>query len=297
MNINYEYYRVFYYVAKYRNFTQGAAVLRNNQPNVTRMIKNLENELGCTLFIRSNRGVKLTPEGERLYAHVSIAIEHLEKGEELVSMDKTLQSGTISIGVSEVALRCFLLPILNKYHGLYPGIHLRILNQPTPQPVIALKKGLVDIAVATAPSGNTSSFKVQNIRKYREVAVCGTAFPELMNKPVTLHALSQYSIISLGAHTQAYDFYSDWFVKNGLPFTPDIEVATADQILPMVKNNLGIGFVPEDYLLEEDSGSIIRLDLKEEIPSRYVCYVKRTDQSLSIAAKELERMILEYSQI
>lgn len=295
MNINYEYYRVFYYVAKYRNFTQGAAILQNNQPNVTRMIKNLENELGCTLFIRSNRGVKLTPEGEKLYAHVSIAIEQLEKGEKLLSMDKTLQSGMISIGASEVALRCFLLPVLNEYHRLYPGIHLRILNQPTPQPITALKNGLVDLAVVTTPSGDASSLKVRNIKKYREIAVCGPAFPDLLDKIVTLRTVSEHSIISLGEHTQAYEYYSDWFLKNGLPFTPNIEVATADQILPMVKNNLGIGFVPEEYLQEEDSGSIFRLQLKEELPARYVCYVKRTDQSLSIAAKELERMILEYS--
>ena len=119
MNINYEYYRVFYYVVKYQNFTQAAIALMNNQPNITRIIKNLEKELGCTLFIRSNRGVKLTQEGEKLYSHIRIAVEQIELGEELLSMDKTLQSGIISIGTSEVALRCFLLPVLNQFHQLY----------------------------------------------------------------------------------------------------------------------------------------------------------------------------------
>ena len=95
MNINYEYYRVFYYVVKYQNFTQAAIALMNNQPNITRIIKNLEKELGCTLFIRSNRGVKLTQEGEKLYSHIRIAVEQIELGEELLSMDKTLQSGII----------------------------------------------------------------------------------------------------------------------------------------------------------------------------------------------------------
>ena len=62
MYINYEHYRIFYYVAKYRSFTQAASALLNNQPNITRTIKNLEDALGCTLFVRSNRGVTLTPE-------------------------------------------------------------------------------------------------------------------------------------------------------------------------------------------------------------------------------------------
>ena len=80
MNINYDYYRIFYYVAKYGNFTQAANILLNNQPNITRSIKKLENELGCTLFVRSNRGATLTPEGEKLFAHVSVAVEQLRAG-------------------------------------------------------------------------------------------------------------------------------------------------------------------------------------------------------------------------
>lgn len=107
MYINYDYYRVFYYVAKYQSITQAANALMNNQPNVTRTVKNLEHELGCVLFVRSNRGVRLTPEGEQLYAHIKIAVEQIQQGEEELSRNKTLQSGTVSISVSEVALRCF----------------------------------------------------------------------------------------------------------------------------------------------------------------------------------------------
>ena len=64
MYINYEYYRVFYYAAKCGNLTKAAALLQNSQPNLTRAIKTLEAELGCTLFSRTNRGLILTPEGE-----------------------------------------------------------------------------------------------------------------------------------------------------------------------------------------------------------------------------------------
>lgn len=294
MNISYDYYRIFYYVAKYRNVTQAAAALMSNQPNVTRTIKNLESALGCTLFIRSNRGVKLTPEGEKLYAHVRVAIEQIETGEELLSMEKTLQSGIISIGASEVALRCFLLPVLNEYHRIYPGVRLRISNQPTPQPISALRRGSVDLAVVTTPTGDTKSLRVRNIKEYREIAVCGAAFSQLAGKMISLEDLTSYSIISLGTQTTTHDFYCAWFAKNGLPFAPDVEVATADQILPMVKNNLGIGFVPEEFLKDEDSGGVFRLNLKEPVPPRCVCYMKRTDQSLSIAARELERMMIEY---
>lgn len=77
MNISFEYYRIFYYVAKYENITKAAMVLKSSQPNVTRIIHILEDQLDCHLFLREPRGLKLTEEGKRLYAHVAIACQHL----------------------------------------------------------------------------------------------------------------------------------------------------------------------------------------------------------------------------
>ena len=68
MYVDWEYYKIFYYVAKYQNFTKAARVLGSNQPNITHAMNRLESQLNCVLFIRSNRGVTLTPEGELLCA-------------------------------------------------------------------------------------------------------------------------------------------------------------------------------------------------------------------------------------
>ena len=115
MNISYDHYRIFYYVAKYRSITQAATILLSNQPNVTRTIKNLEKELDCVLFVRSRQGVQLTPEGEKLFEHIRIAFEHIEAGEEEIALKKTMKRGIITIGASELALHCLLLPILKEY--------------------------------------------------------------------------------------------------------------------------------------------------------------------------------------
>lgn len=142
MYIAYDYYRIFYYVAKYGNVTQAARVLLNNQPNLTRAVKTLESELGCPLFIRSNRGMKLTPEGERLLRHIRIAIENIEAGEAEIIESRNLERGSVFVAASEVALHCVLLPVLKKYRSLYPGIKLKISNHSTPQAIDAIKNGL-----------------------------------------------------------------------------------------------------------------------------------------------------------
>ena len=82
MNVNLEYYRIFYYVARYGNFTKAARAMGNSQPNITRAMNLLEQEIHCTLFIRTNRGVQLTPEGEKLYIRISAAMEQIQTAEE-----------------------------------------------------------------------------------------------------------------------------------------------------------------------------------------------------------------------
>ena len=243
MYISFDYYRAFYYVAKYGSISQAAEALMNNQPNVSRTIKNLESELNCTLFVRSRKGVELTPEGEMLYAHVAAAVEHIQSGEEEICLERTLSKGVVTIGASEIALRCFLLPVLKDFRQKYPGVRIRVFNHSTPQAVSALKNGLVDIAVVTTPTGELNSLTSKEICEVSEIPVCGTAFSQLAGKKLSLSELSTYPLISLGKQTKTYEAYSEWFRKNNCDFTPDIEAATAAQILPMVKNNLGLGFV------------------------------------------------------
>ena len=105
MNISYDSYRVFYYAAKYKSFSQAAAALYNNQPNVTRIIKRLESELHCALFFRSSQGVRLTPEGEKLYTHIAVAFDSIEAGEDELLSDQSLHGGIVHIAASGLALQ------------------------------------------------------------------------------------------------------------------------------------------------------------------------------------------------
>ncbi|MCI8591679.1 MAG: LysR family transcriptional regulator [Lachnospiraceae bacterium] len=293
MNISYDYYRVFYYVAKYRSITQAAAALMNNQPNLTRIIKNLEGELGCSLFVRSRQGVQLTPEGEQLFAHIRIAVEHIEAGEEELTLSRGLQQGTVSIGASGTALRCLLLPVLKKYRQLYPGIRIRVSNYSTPQALAALKNGLVDIAVATvSPAEISDSLTCRVLKNIQDVAVCGTAFSFPANRKLSLADLSRLPLISMGEHTKTYAFYASLFTEKGAVFSPSVEAATADQILPLVMHDLGIGFIPGALLGDTvRNGTVKLVPLADPIPLRTICLVKRAGLSLSAAARKLDELL------
>lgn len=298
MNINYEYYRIFYYAAKYQNFTRAAQILCSNQPNISRTIKLLEHELGSELFVRSNRGIKLTPEGEKLYAHVAVAVEHLETAEEELMRMKGLEEGSVTIGVSETALHTLLLPVLNQFKKMYPKIRIRISNHLTLQAIQSVKNGLVDFAVVATAAAVEKPLRQVPIVVLRDVLVGGPAFAFLAEHTVTLREISGYPMICLGENTITYEFYRRFYREHHLELKPELEAATIDQILPMIRNDLGIGFMPEILVREAlEKGEVFRLPLKEKIPDKHICFVENETQPLSIAAKALKELIFQSVKI
>lgn len=293
MQISYDHYRIFYYVARYHSITAAAKALMSNQPNVTRTIKTMEKNLGCTLFVRSRNGTTLTVEGERLYEHVKVAFEQLEAGERELSVENSLQNSVISVGMSEVALHCVMLPVLEKYHRMYPGVRIRLRNHTTLRALAALKKGTVDFAVTTVSGEENSDFSYKHIKTIKDIAVYNPDFFRLPKDGLTLKEIVDYPLISLGKQTGTYEFYSRIFESEGLNYESDIEVETADQIIPLVKAGLGIGLVPKVfYEKDSEKNRLAVLKIKEKIPERSVCFVKRKNERLGAAAEELERLLI-----
>lgn len=220
MNISYDHYKIFYYVARYGSITRAAALLLNSQPNLTRAIKTLESALDCRLFVRSTRGVHLTPEGERLYAHIRIAFEQIEAGEDEIARCRKLESGTLSVAASEVALHCVLLPVLKEYRSLHPNIHLKISNHSTPQALDAIQSGIADLAMVTTPTVPSELTEELTVQRFHEVAVCDADFPHLPTKAVGFAELLRYPLIALGAQTKSYELYSQFLRLSGCNFSP-----------------------------------------------------------------------------
>ena len=292
MAVTYDYYRIFYYVAQYSSFTKAAEVLSNNQPNITRCMNILEHELGCQLFIRSNRGITLTPEGEQLYAHVAVAFEQIRMGEDEVRREVSLQQGVVTIGASETALNLLLLKKLSEFHEKYPGVHLRIFNYSAPQAEDALRKGLLDCAAVTAPIQPGKEFQVTPLFRFREILLGGPKFRDLASRMCRLRDLDAYSLICPGSETGTYSFYQKFFLRHDCPFRVDMETATMDQVLPMVKHNLGLGFYSETLAAESIvRGEVFHIRLVEPIPEREINLVEDISRPQRMAVQALVRLI------
>ena len=295
MQVSFDSYKVFYITAKNKSITMAAKELYVTQPTVTHCIQKLEEELGCALFIRGKKGVKLTPEGKVLYKHVSIACEEIWKAENDMNALKEFKKGEILLGASETTLHFFLLPHLKRYKKKYPSIRLKIHNSNTRHMLDAIRNDELDCGILVFPGEyNEEGIEIITLDTFQDIAIVGNEYKELAEHSISLKDLIEYPIISLENATMTNWTFREIFKQYNLDLKPDIELATTDLIVPTVSNDLGIGFVPEYFASEAlKKNEIFRLNLVEEIPRRKICLVYKLAKPQSIAVEAFIRCIKE----
>ena len=121
MDINYELYKVFYYVASSLSFSEASKQLYISQSAVSQSIKALEKKLDQVLFIRSTKKVQLTPEGEILLRHVEPAMNLIKRGENQLLESNSI-GGSEPVIPSAVTSLCL---IWNAFTGVFRPLTLR----------------------------------------------------------------------------------------------------------------------------------------------------------------------------
>lgn len=289
MDINFEHYKIFYFVAKYRNITAAAHTLYLSQPSVSRSIAGLESELGCKLFTRSKKGVELTEEGRQLFRHVKIACNHIYSAMEELALMREDYDGVIRLAVASDYLNCLsyfdslndtksvypdIIGAIGDFHMEYPKIHLKIDSMSVSEALEALHNNVVDAAIVTMPVPSHKNLNVIELAELKNIAIAGTQLKELADKEISVRELGKYSFITAEDGGAAQHFLEKLFHQSGALITPDIRLRTTAHILTFVRCGLGIGLVPESLAQNLiNSGKLIKLRLIEEIPTRKICLV------------------------
>lgn len=292
MDINLEQYRVFYQVGRCGSVTAAAKKLCVSQPAVSQAVRQLERELGSELFVRTPKGVRLTQAGELLYRYVSEGLSSILTGEEAVRRLCSLEDGEVRIGASDMTLRFFLLPFLERFHEAYPGVKVKVTNGPTPETLEILAAGGIDFGVVTTPSQKIPESGWRPVRPVRDCFIAGSRFAELKDRVLRYRELEKLPFICLEKNTSSRRFLDEYLAKRRVSLTPEFELATSDMIVQFAARNLGIGCVAEDFAAEEiQKGHVFALTLEEELPVRQMCVVADSRLSLSPAARRLLEMM------
>ena len=285
MDINYELYKVFYYVATSLSFSDAAGQLFISQSAVSQSIKTLEKKLDQTLFIRSTKKVQLTPEGEILLRHVEPAMNLIQRGEAQL-MDSSVSGGQIRIGASDTICRYFLVPYLKRFHKEYPGTHIKVMNATSIRCVELLETGQVDLAVVNFPNsylGNVSSLK--KIATFKDVFIANEAFAELKEKKLSLKQLLKYPILMLDKKSTTSEFLHNLFQQHQLDLVPEIELSSNDLLIDLASIGLGIACIP-DYCLSRKPENLFIVETKESLPQRELAIAYNSHLPVSKSVQE-----------
>lgn len=293
MNIDFELYRIFYVVANHCNITKASEELCISQPAISRAIKNLEDQLGGQLFVRTKRGVVLTEEGKEFYNYIKQAIEYINNAENKFTDLINLETGCIKIGISTTLTKEFLLPYLEKFHSLYPKIDIQIITYLTSDLMPKLRNGLIDIVILNLNNKDYGSdIEVIKCREINDCFVVSNKYKELINKEISLKDLNNYPLILQAKGSNTREFLDNVARENGITLKPNIELASYSLVVEFSKIGLGIGYATKEYIKKEIANKeLYELKIKEKIPSRYIGIALSKNHVPNFSTKKLIEII------
>lgn len=296
MDVNFELYKVFYYVAKTLSFSEASKELFISQSAVSQSIKVLEKRLDHSLFIRSTKKVRLTKEGNLLFKHIEPAINLITKGEAQILQSHSLNGGQLRIGASDTICRYFLVPFLKRFHEKHPDAHIKVTNGTSGQCVDLLEAGQADIIVTNFPNKRLSSIRnMKEIKPFGDVFVASrNAFPDLVHKFLTFEDLQKYPILMLESHASTSEFLHQLFLNHQLELAPAIELSSNDLLIDLAKIGLGIAFVP-DFCVSPQEEDLFILKMKEPLPQRKLVAAYSDHLPIWKVAEEFLQMLLTHS--
>lgn len=292
MDINLDYYKIFYFVGQLKSISKAAEELAISQPAVSQSIKQLESLIGTPLFIRTSKGVRFTSEGEVLYSYIKRGYEYIILGENKVKEMLNIQYGEIRIGASDMTLQFYLLPILEHFHECYPKIKVTVTNGPTPETLNILQEGKIDFGVVSSPIGHKAGIRIKEVKEIEDTFVAGSKFSNLKGKILSYKKLEELPIICLEGNTSTRTYVDSYLLKKKVVLYPEFELATSEIIVQFALRNLGVASVVREFAKKHiENGELIELKFDEQIPKRNFCIVRDENSPLSTAAQKFMDMI------
>lgn len=293
MNIDFELYRIFYAVANNGNITKAAEELMISQPAISKSIKNLEEQLGGQLFVRTKRGVILTEEGKEFYKYISKAMEYIHNAENKFTDLINLNTGTIKIGISSTLTKEFLLPYLEQFHKKYPNIDIEIVTNVSSELIPKLRNGLIDIIILNVvDSIKDNDIEITNCKEINDCFIVNKDYKELTKKQLTLDDINNYPLILQSKGSNTRTFLDEFASKSGVTLKPNMELSSYSLVVEFTKIGLGIGYATKEYIKNElQNGQLFELKIKEKIPSRYIGIAVSKTHEPNFSTKKLIEII------
>lgn len=234
-------FKLFADVAETGNFTKSGDRLGYTQSGVSHILKSLEEEMGFPLFVRSNQGVKLTKNAQKILPLVRPILAMYESLEQNVNEIHGVESGSLTIATFQSISISWLPSIFHKFQETYPGISIKLMEGGTDEIVEWIEQDIADLGFLSCRKLHSLEW----VPLYQDplMAVLPNDYeiePE-QSFPISEFDGQSFIITAMGTD---YDVHN---ALSGSDIVPDIRFTSKDDhaIISMVSNHLGYSILPQ----------------------------------------------------
>ena len=232
-------------LAECNTFNEASQRLFITQSTLTKHIKQLEEDLGITLFSRDNKGTNLTEDGKLIYQHAKTLNSQL--GHFLCVVKKVRTGKTGNLNVSYTPSFVNIIPtIANEFNNCYPNINLKFTEHNSDLQSELLTNGTIDIGLMREPVGENLSFNAVgsdhlSLISHKSIDIVHQNLDELASK-YSLLMLDKSSDSDINAIT--VDFLGE---RHKRAFSVQ-EVSNIYNIITLVQSQAGISILPNSMI-------------------------------------------------
>jgi DNA-binding transcriptional LysR family regulator len=282
--------QVFQAVVREQSFSRAAEKLYRTQPAVSISIRKLEDWVGQPLFVRGSGARMLTDAGLLLSEYADRMLNLREEIRKGMKELRGLERGQLSLGVNESSIHA-LLPALDRYRELHPGIHIRVhrvFSRDVPREVL---NHHLDIGVISYLPEERELAAVEFHRDSLALVVW-PGHRLAKRREVDISELGQSTFVAHIVESPYRQRVIQMFARHRVPLHMDVELPTIESIKRCVEMKRGVAIVPRMCVEREIArGDLRELRIRQMRITRKLYLVYRQDRPLKAAAQELVEMV------
>ena len=257
------------------SYSKAAQKLHISQPSLSNAIKNLEQEVGSPLLERNTRNIELTDAGNILYQKAILLLSQMDTLKKEMEEVKETGSGQLIIGIIESA-KHWVPQVIRQYQEHFPSMNIKLIEVLSGQAVKdSLRKYHTHLLITNQ---SIQEDDLETIPLYVEnlVLVLHRNHPLAQQESVSLkEVVAEPFIISTEGFQTRENILSAFAMEDVEPRIK-FEIERFETALSLVRENLGITIIPENYLAGVSDPSIVRKKIDSSLLERtvFLAYLK-----------------------
>jgi DNA-binding transcriptional LysR family regulator len=277
-------------VAEEGSFTAAADTLRTVQSNVSEHIRQLEQSLGVTLFVRNRSGAVATEFGERVIERARAIRSEIEALHQDLSMLQGLETGHATFGVVGTVSRSLVPRVVAEMRRVAPGVSLRLTEGASERLAGEVAQRELASALVTEPVTDPR-LQVEHVRDEGLVAIVPIASEVPAREPLRLAALAKHAMILPPVGNPLRDEVEAAARAERVELRVPIEVEGIRLIADLVAADAGVSIVPETAVPLDNPG--LRSIRIAAMPPRRLALVTARGVQLSLADEAVQDVVRE----